>query len=180
MDVALASCLSAAVGLLSHYPRPPRLPCATGIVNYSVHSRVIRSAEMDDRKYLMAEEVAQRYRGAVSVGTLRNWRAMHVGPAFVKIGKAVLYPVDELDAWDRRNMVPCRASRLVTRYHPHFVVEFLKATSLQLDSRDAVLMHNHPSPTRSVHTRAAPGALAALWFAARNLLARPIISYSTG
>jgi hypothetical protein len=31
---------------------------------------------MGDRKYLTAEEVAERYRGAVSVGTLRNWRAM--------------------------------------------------------------------------------------------------------
>ena len=48
---------------------------------------------MGDRKYLTAEEVAQRYRGAVSVGTLGNWRAMRVGPAFVKIGKAVLYAV---------------------------------------------------------------------------------------
>jgi len=119
-DIALASVtwasrLCAAVGLLSHYPRPPRLPCATGIVNYSAHSRVIGSAEMDDRKYLTAEEVAQRYRGAVSVGTLRNWRAMRVGPAFVKIGKAVLYPVDELDAWDRRNMVSCRASKPLTK-----------------------------------------------------------------
>ncbi len=65
--------------------------------------------------YLMAEEVAQRYRGAVSVGTLRIWRAMRVGPAFVKIGKAVLYPVDELDAWDRKNMVSCRASKPLTK-----------------------------------------------------------------
>ena len=48
---------------------------------------------MGDRKYLTAEEVAQRYRGAVSVATLRNWRAMRVGPAFVKIGKTVLYAV---------------------------------------------------------------------------------------
>jgi hypothetical protein len=60
---------------------------------------------MPDRKYLTAEEVSGRYRGAVSVGTLRNWLAMGVGPSFVKIGKAVLYPVDELDAWDKRNMV---------------------------------------------------------------------------
>jgi hypothetical protein len=65
---------------------------------------------MGDRKYLSAEEVSEHYRGAVSVGTLRNWRAMRVGPAFVKIGKAVLYPVDELEAWDKRNMVSCRAS----------------------------------------------------------------------
>jgi hypothetical protein len=64
---------------------------------------------MDERKYLTAEEVSERYRGAVSVGTLRNWRALRVGPAFVKIGKAVLYPIGELDAWDKRNMVSCRA-----------------------------------------------------------------------
>ena len=70
---------------------------------------------MGDRKYLTAEEVAERHRGAVSVGTLRNWRAMRIGPAFVKIGKAVLYPVDQLEAWDKSNMVSCRASGQLTR-----------------------------------------------------------------
>ena len=65
---------------------------------------------MIDRKYLTAEEVADRYRGEVSVGTLRNWRSARVGPGFVKIGKAVLYPVDQLDAWDEKNTVTCRAS----------------------------------------------------------------------
>jgi len=68
---------------------------------------------MGDRKYLTAEEVSDRYRGAVSVGTLRNWRAMRVGPA-IKIGKAVLYPIDELDAWDKRNTVSCHASGRLT------------------------------------------------------------------
>ncbi len=62
---------------------------------------------MSDNKYLTAEEVAERYRSEISVGTLRNWRAARVGPPFVKIGKAVLYPVDELDAWDRKNLVAC-------------------------------------------------------------------------
>jgi Helix-turn-helix domain len=65
---------------------------------------------MGDQKYLTAEEVSERYRCEVSVGTLRNWRAMRVGPAFVRIGKAILYPIDELDAWEKRNMVSCRAS----------------------------------------------------------------------
>uniref|UniRef100_B0SV79 Helix-turn-helix domain-containing protein n=1 Tax=Caulobacter sp. (strain K31) TaxID=366602 RepID=B0SV79_CAUSK len=64
-----------------------------------------------DNKFLTPEEVAERYRGGVSVGTLRNWRAMRVGPSFVKIGKAVLYPVDELDTWDDNNRVQCRASK---------------------------------------------------------------------
>ena len=51
-------------------------------------------------KFLTPEEVSERYRGEISIGTLRNWRAMRIGPSFVKIGKAVLYPADQLDAWD--------------------------------------------------------------------------------
>lgn len=66
---------------------------------------------MSANKFLTAEEVSERYRGGVSVGTLRNWRAMRFGPSFVKIGKAVLYPIDELEAWDERNRVTCRASK---------------------------------------------------------------------
>jgi len=72
---------------------------------------------MSDRKYLTAEEVSERYRGEITVGTLRNWRAMRIGPAFVKIGKAVLYPVDELEAWDQKNLVTCRASRRLAGTH---------------------------------------------------------------
>jgi hypothetical protein len=62
-----------------------------------------------DNKYLTPEEVSERYRGEISVGTLRNWRVARIGPTFIKIGKAVLYPVDELDAWDRKNLVVCRS-----------------------------------------------------------------------
>lgn len=62
---------------------------------------------MSDEKFLTTDEVSARYRGEVSVGTLENWRAQRLGPPFVKIGKAVLYPIDELDAWDRRNLVTC-------------------------------------------------------------------------
>ena len=36
---------------------------------------------------------------------------MRLGPSFVKIGKAVLYPLDELDAWDEKNKVQCRAPK---------------------------------------------------------------------
>jgi hypothetical protein len=61
--------------------------------------------------FLTLEEVVERYRGQVSEGTLRNWRSMRVGPSFIKIGKAILYPLEELDRWDRRNLVVCRPSR---------------------------------------------------------------------
>jgi Helix-turn-helix domain len=66
---------------------------------------------MTETKFLTPEEVADRYRGGISVGTLRNWRAMRIGPSFLKIGKAILYPISELEAWDERNRVTCRASR---------------------------------------------------------------------
>lgn len=71
----------------------------------------VQEAALSETKFLTPEEVTDRYRGGVSVGTLRNWRAMKIGPSFVKIGKAVLYPIDELEAWDERNRVQCRASK---------------------------------------------------------------------
>jgi hypothetical protein len=70
---------------------------------------------MSEHKFLTTEEVSERYRGIVTVGTLENWRAMRIGPPFVKIGKAVLYPVSELDAWDRGNLVIGQASKVVGR-----------------------------------------------------------------
>lgn len=36
---------------------------------------------------------------------------MRVGPPFVKIGKAVLYPIEELNDWDKKNLVVCRVTR---------------------------------------------------------------------
>ena len=66
---------------------------------------------MSDTKFLTPEEVSARYRDEVSVGTLRNWRAMRTGPSFVKVGKSVLYPIEALEAWDQRNLVTCYAEK---------------------------------------------------------------------
>jgi hypothetical protein len=61
--------------------------------------------------YLTLEEVVERYRNQVSEGALRNWRSKRIGHSFIKIGKAVLYPVNELDRWDRSNLVLCQRTR---------------------------------------------------------------------
>jgi hypothetical protein len=61
--------------------------------------------------FLTTQEVCERYRGQISAGTLRNWRVLKIGPSYVKLGKVVLYPRHELEAWDKRNLVACRASR---------------------------------------------------------------------
>ena len=66
---------------------------------------------MSTPAYLTLEEVVARYRGQISEGALRNWRTMRVGPSYIKIGKAVLYPVSELDRWDKSKLVVCRLSR---------------------------------------------------------------------
>ena len=58
--------------------------------------------------FLTLNEVVERYRSQISEGTLRNWRSMRIGPSFIKIGKAILYPLEELDRWDRRNLVVCQ------------------------------------------------------------------------
>ena len=64
---------------------------------------------MTEDRFFTPEEVSERYRGSVTVGTLRNWRAMRIGPSFVKIGKAVLYPASDLERWDEQNKVRCHA-----------------------------------------------------------------------
>ena len=66
---------------------------------------------MSDPMFLTLNEVVEPYRGQISEGTLRNWRSMWIGPSFIKIGKAILYPLEELDRWDRTNPVVCRPSR---------------------------------------------------------------------
>jgi hypothetical protein len=70
-----------------------------------------REKLMAGTKHLTPDEVAERYRGESSVGAFGNWRAMRIGPAFMKLGTAVLYPVRELDPWDQKKSGDLRASR---------------------------------------------------------------------
>ena len=58
-----------------------------------------------DDELLTDDEVVARYKGRITLGTLRNWRALKLGPPYVKVGKAVLYSRAALQAWDRRNTV---------------------------------------------------------------------------
>lgn len=57
--------------------------------------------------FLTEDEVAERYRGLVAPGTLRNWRNQGIGPPYVKVGKGVLYARTALEAWEARNTNPC-------------------------------------------------------------------------
>jgi len=67
------------------------------------------TTEVED-DLLTDEEVVARYRGRITLGTLRNWRALKIGPSYIKVGKAVLYSRAALQAWDKRNTVTCSNS----------------------------------------------------------------------
>lgn len=63
----------------------------------------MRTLESD--AFLTEEEVVARYRHALSAGTLRNWRSKGQGPAFVHVGRAVLYARRDLEAWEAQQRV---------------------------------------------------------------------------
>nr|WP_319797729.1 helix-turn-helix domain-containing protein [Nitrobacter sp.] len=71
---------------------------------------------MSTNAYLTLEEVIERYRNKISEGTLRNWRSRRIGPSFIKAGRAILYPIEELDRWDRSNLISCKSSSVTLRY----------------------------------------------------------------
>lgn len=53
---------------------------------------------------LTPQEVSERYRNKIKIKTLANWRSNGEGPKYVKIGGAVLYPVAELETWERKRI----------------------------------------------------------------------------
>ena len=59
----------------------------------------------DGEPFLTEDEVVARYRNALTAGTLRNWRSQGQGPAFTRIGKAVLYARTDLEAWEASQRV---------------------------------------------------------------------------
>lgn len=57
--------------------------------------------------YLTPDEVCDRWRQRITPETLANWRALHIGPAYSKFGKPVLYRLDLLEIWEAKNVVRC-------------------------------------------------------------------------
>lgn len=58
-----------------------------------------------DGEFLTPEQLCARYQGSPGEKTLANWRSSGTGPAFVKVGRQVLYRVRDVEAWEmaRRN-----------------------------------------------------------------------------
>ena len=54
-------------------------------------------------QFLTPPQLAQRWGGAVALGTLANWRCQRVGPPFKKLRGRVVYSVAELIEWETKN-----------------------------------------------------------------------------
>lgn len=52
-------------------------------------------------RYLTPADVSRRLGGRISVKTLANWRSQRKGPPFRRIGGRVLYPLEDLETWNR-------------------------------------------------------------------------------
>ena len=64
---------------------------------------------MNEQKKRHCDEVAAAQYLDVSVKTLRNWRFHGTGPVFARFGRAVRYPLDELEKFAHRSRVQVTA-----------------------------------------------------------------------
>lgn len=61
-----------------------------------------RVKEEQAQVHLTPKELAKRLRA--NVNTLANWRWQGVGPRFIKVGRKVLYPLAEIEAFEQRQL----------------------------------------------------------------------------
>jgi hypothetical protein len=53
-------------------------------------------------KLLTPAELVTRWRDCVTLVTLATWRSRKNGPPYVKVGGRVLYPLDGVEAWEKK------------------------------------------------------------------------------
>lgn len=63
-----------------------------------------KSKVRGDGMYLTPAQLVERWKGAVVLQSLANWRSKKKGPPYVKMGTKVLYPLDKLEAWEAEQL----------------------------------------------------------------------------
>jgi hypothetical protein len=56
-------------------------------------------------RFLTPAQLVERWEGAVTTGTLANWRSQEPprGPSFQKFGSRVRYPIEAVEKYERAN-----------------------------------------------------------------------------
>jgi len=65
-----------------------------------------RVKSLDEPEHLRPASLVKRWDGAVTLGTLKNWRSQGRGPPWLKLERQVVYPVKHLVEWEQDNMRP--------------------------------------------------------------------------
>jgi hypothetical protein len=52
---------------------------------------------------LTPAELIERWKSGVSAATLATWRSRGGGPQFVKVGRAILYPLADIEAYELKH-----------------------------------------------------------------------------
>jgi phosphatidylserine decarboxylase len=52
---------------------------------------------------MSVDDLIARWRGQVKAATLATWRSRRLGPPYVKVGGRVLYPLQAVEEYERRN-----------------------------------------------------------------------------
>lgn len=55
----------------------------------------------DNAEFLTADDLVKRYGKTVTRKTLANWRSQRIGPPYVRVGRAILYPKKCLIMWEQ-------------------------------------------------------------------------------
>lgn len=64
---------------------------------------------MTNDEYLTPAELVARYKGAITIRTLANWRSSGDGPAYTKVGGRVLYSAEAVINWERQRTLGVKA-----------------------------------------------------------------------
>jgi predicted site-specific integrase-resolvase len=57
-----------------------------------------------DTKFLTPEQLVERWERLVNVKTLANWRHTGDGPAYIKIGGKIGYPLEDVKEYEKQRM----------------------------------------------------------------------------
>ena len=100
------SCMSSfaytLLGLNKNIEHPKTKEPQTPQVDNSSHQQLLRTFIARDIAFLTQEDIAEL--AAVSISTVESWRKHNTGPAYVKFGKAFLYPKNKLTAFLEERM----------------------------------------------------------------------------
>lgn len=56
-----------------------------------------------DSQFITPAELCERLRNKVRPSTLRNWRSQGKGPKYRRIGRNVMYHIEDVKDWENKN-----------------------------------------------------------------------------